>query len=69
MWIPWLTANITHDELVEHSSQSACDFVQGCNSWTSIPGNQQTKALSSFYGGMTPPDRAHIYELHVFASD
>ena len=25
--------------------------------------------LSSFYGGMTPPDKPHIYELHVYALD
>lgn len=69
VWIHWLAANITHDELEENASQSACDFVQGCNSWTSIQGKQQSKALSSFYGGMTPPNRPHTYELHVFALD
>ena len=45
------------------------DFIQGCNSWTSIQGNQQSKELSCFYGGMTPPDKEHIYELHIFALD
>ena len=43
--------------------------MQGCNSWTSIQGNQQSREQSSFYGGMMPPDRAHIYELHVYALD
>lgn len=68
-WIHWLAANITHHELKENESQTAKDFVQGCNSWTSIQGNNQSKELSSFYGGMTPPDQAHIYELHIFALD
>lgn len=50
-------------------SQTAHDFVQGCNSWTSIQGNHQSKELSSFYGGMMPPDKAHVYKIHVFALD
>lgn len=68
-WIHWLAANITRTELHENESQTADDFVQGCNSWTSIQGNQQSREQSSFYGGMMPPDRAHIYELHVYALD
>ena len=38
-------------------------------SWTSILGNQQTREQASCYAGMAPPDKAHIYELHVFALD
>ena len=69
VWIHWLAANITRCELKENESQTAHDFVQGCNSWTSIQGNRQSRELSCFYGGMTPPDQAHIYELHIFALD
>lgn len=69
VWVHWLAANITRCELEENASQTATDFVQGCNSWTSIQGNQQSKELSCFYGGMMPPDQAHTYELHVFALD
>lgn len=69
VWIHWLAANITRRELRENESRTARDFVQGCNSWTSIQGGRQSKELSSFYGGMTPPDRAHTYELQVFALD
>lgn len=68
-WIHWLAANITRNELKDNESQTAKDFIQGCNSWTSIQGNQQAKELSCFYGGMTPPDKEHIYELHIFALD
>ncbi|SHK07865.1 YbhB/YbcL family Raf kinase inhibitor-like protein [Hespellia stercorisuis] len=68
-WIHWLAANITRTELAENESQTAHDFIQGCNSWTSIQGNNQSKELSCFYGGMAPPDQAHIYELHVYALD
>lgn len=68
-WIHWTAANITRNELQENESQSAKDFVQGVNSWTSIQGGKQSAALSSFYGGMAPPDAPHVYEIHVFALD
>ncbi|MEG0071388.1 MAG: YbhB/YbcL family Raf kinase inhibitor-like protein [Raoultibacter sp.] len=69
VWIHWLAANITRPELLENESKKATDFVQGANSWTSIQGGQQSVELSSFYGGMCPPDAPHLYELHVFALD
>lgn len=68
-WIHWLAANITRTELLENESQTATDFVQGANSWTSAQGGNQSAALSSFYGGMCPPDAPHLYELHVYALD
>ena len=37
-WIHWLAANITRFEIKENESQTADDFVQGRNSWTSIQG-------------------------------
>lgn len=69
VWIHWLAANITRLEIHENESQTAKDFVQGRNSWTSIQGGEQSVELSSYYGGMTPPDRPHVYELHVYALD
>ena len=68
-WIHWLAANITRFEIKENESQTADDFVQGRNSWTSIQGGEQSAELSFYYGGMTPPDKPHIYELHVYALD
>lgn len=68
-WIHWMAANITRNELLENESRSARDFVQGVNSWTTVQGGEQSKELSSFYGGMTPPDAPHLYEVHVFALD
>ncbi|MEG2698467.1 MAG: YbhB/YbcL family Raf kinase inhibitor-like protein, partial [Ruthenibacterium sp.] len=50
-WIHWLAGNITRTELLENESQTATDFVQGANSWTSIQGGGQSMELSSFYGG------------------
>ena len=68
-WIHWLAANLTRHELKENESQNAKDFVQGANSWMSLQGGNQSRELSSFYGGMAPPDTPHTYELHVFALD
>lgn len=68
-WIHWTAANITRTELLENESVSATDFVQGFNSWASAQGGGQSRELSSFYGGMAPPNEPHLYELHVFALD
>ncbi len=68
-WIHWTAANITKTEITENESQTTTDFVQGVNSWTSMQGGSQSKELSSFYGGMAPPDAPHIYEMHVYALD
>ena len=68
-WVHWTAANITRTEIFENESQTAIDFVQGANSWMSMQGGNQSRELSSFYGGMAPPDAPHIYELHVYALD
>lgn len=68
-WIHWTAANITKTEIEENESQTTTDFVQGLNSWTSAQGGNQSKELSSFYGGMAPPDAPHLYEIHVYALD
>ena len=68
-WIHCLASNITRKELKDNESQSAKDFVQGLNSWTSIQGGEQEPQLSCYYGGMTPPDKPHMYELQVYALD
>lgn len=68
-WIHWLGANLKRNGLEENESQTATDFIQGANSWISIQGNQQKREQASYYGGMTPPDKAHTYELHIFALD
>lgn len=69
VWIHWLAANITRTEIMENESQTAKDFIQGANSWMSIQGDNQSREESSYYGGMNPPDRPHLYELKVFALD
>ena len=56
VWIHWLVANLTRNELKENESLTAYDFVQGKNSWN-----------ENCYGGPCPPDRPHNYRLRVFA--
>ena len=68
-WIHWTVANLARTELLENESQNAVDFLQGVNSWISIQGGKQSKELSSFYGGMAPPNEPHVYEIHVYALD
>ncbi len=69
VWIHWTAANITRTSIKENESQTATDFVQGVNSCMSMQGGSQSRELSSFYGGMAPPDAPHLYELHVYALD
>ena len=64
-WIHWIAANIRRDTLEEDDSAHATDYVQGINSWFGNYGREGSVG----YGGMTPPDRPHTYELHVFALD
>ena len=67
-WIHWCAANIKRTELLENESVSAKDYVQGATSYSSkLQGLDRYQ--NSCYGGMTPPDAPHIYELHVFALD
>lgn len=65
VWIHWLAANITRSELKDNESQTAEDFIQGTNSWTSVQGNQQSKELSCYYGGMTPQTK-HMFMSFMF---
>lgn len=67
-WIHWIAANILESELVENAGVTKKNFVQGVNSWYS-PLGEASKELSIGYGGMTPPDAPHVYELHVYALD
>ena len=64
-WIHWVVANIQKTSIEENDSINATDYQQGINSWFGTYG----KAGSLGYGGMTPPNAPHIYELHVYALD
>jgi len=64
-WIHWIAADITKTEIAEDDSVSAIDYVQGINSWFGTYGREGAIG----YGGMTPPNAPHEYELHIFALD
>lgn len=57
-WIHWMAANITQKDIPENFSQTGKGIIQGENSWG-----------VNAYGGMTPPDAPHRYDLHVYALD
>ena len=64
-WIHWIAADITKNVIKENDSVGATDYVQGINSWFGTYGREGAVG----YGGMTPPNAPHTYELHVFALD
>ncbi|MFP4977621.1 YbhB/YbcL family Raf kinase inhibitor-like protein [Paenibacillus sp. CN-4] len=66
-WVHWTAANLPRPELLENESMAATDWVQGANSWISPLGGSLDRMRCSQYGGMTPPDRPHEYELRVYA--
>ena len=68
-WIHWLGCNLTEQNVPENASTNNPNFTQGANSWISSLAGSRSVEDSSVYGGMAPPDRAHTYELHVFALD
>lgn len=68
-WIHWVAANITKSEIKENESRTNNNIIQGLNSWISIQGGNVPKEFCMYYGGMAPPDKPHIYEIHVYALD
>ncbi|MEI8233186.1 MAG: YbhB/YbcL family Raf kinase inhibitor-like protein [Verrucomicrobiota bacterium] len=71
-WIHWVAANLTEPRLEENASANPKGrFVQGVNSWASrlLGDAKLSDAEASRYGGMAPPDKAHVYEMHVYALD
>ncbi len=71
-WIHWVAANLTEPKLEENASANPGGrFVQGVNSWASrlLGANALTDGEAARYGGMAPPDKPHVYEMHVYALD
>ena len=68
-WIHWTGCNLTAARVEEDASIQQPTFTQGLNSWTSIQGGCLPPEACCCYGGMGPPDRPHVYELHVYALD
>ena len=68
-WIHWTGCNLTEPRVEADASRRSPAFVQGLNSWTSVQGGSLPPEACCCYGGMGPPDRPHVYELHVYALD
>ena len=70
-WIHWVAANIKKNELRENESITAEDYVQGTTSWFGVIGEISgiDRYEVSRYGGPTPPNAPHTYEIHVYALD
>lgn len=69
-WVHWMAANITTPYVEEGiSTAHPSKIVQGANSWMSAQGGSNPPEPCSCYGGMAPPDTAHVYEINVYALD
>ncbi|MGL4337725.1 MAG: YbhB/YbcL family Raf kinase inhibitor-like protein [Turicibacter sp.] len=69
-WIHWTLANLSTINLVENASVLGGDFIQGVNSWASpLLTPHLTREEASYYGGMAPPDKAHLYTIECYALD
>lgn len=71
-WIHWVVADLTEPALeADASANPRGRFVQGVNSCASplLGEGKMTDAEASRYAGMAPPDKAHTYQIHVYALD
>ncbi|MCQ8211043.1 YbhB/YbcL family Raf kinase inhibitor-like protein [Cetobacterium somerae] len=68
-WIHWIAVvPKNYKELKEGASRTDKNIIQGINSWASkLKGLPKEKA--TFYGGPTPPDKDHLYEVKIYAID
>ncbi len=66
-WVHWVCCNIKKD-IEEDIARYDPPFVQGCTTLMSKNGGL-TREESTVYGGMAPPDRDHLYEIHAYALD
>ena len=68
-WIHWVVVvPKSYKELEEGASRKDKNIIQGINSWASrLKGLPKEK--STFYGGPTPPDKNHVYEVKIYAVD
>ena len=68
-WIHWIAiVPKNYTELKENASREDKNIIQGINSWASkLVGLPKERA--TFYGGPTPPDKDHVYEVKIYALD
>ena len=66
-WIHWTACNLIRPELAENASREDNSIVQGLNSYTSMQGGFRPAEECIGYCGMSPPNEAHLYTIHVYA--
>lgn len=67
-WIHWSVANLKTTSIKEGESGNTKNFIEGTNSWSSgLLGSSLTIEEASRYGGMSPPDKMHTYNIAVYA--
>ncbi len=67
-WLHWTICNLRRTSVAEGESHSSPNFIEGCNSWHSVAGENSIEQAIG-YGGPAPPDKKHRYTLKVFALD
>lgn len=68
-WIHWVAiVPKEYTELVAGASRTDKNIIQGLNSWASAL-VKLPKEKATFYGGPTPPDKDHLYEVKIYAID
>lgn len=67
-WIHWTICDLRRTHVEEGESHNSPDFIEGCNSWHSVAGENSVEEATG-YGGPAPPDKEHRYTLKVFALD
>jgi Raf kinase inhibitor-like YbhB/YbcL family protein len=66
IWLHWLAANISADKTgIEEDASRHADFIQGKNTWAFQLGTENP--VCNRYGGPSPEDRPHEYNLEVYA--
>ena len=68
-WIHWTLCDFTQQELPENASSEDPELIQGINSYTSMQGGSRPAGECVGYCGMSPPNEAHLYTIHVYALD
>ncbi|WP_297596078.1 YbhB/YbcL family Raf kinase inhibitor-like protein [uncultured Cetobacterium sp.] len=68
-WIHWVAIiPKEYRELLENASREDKKLIQGVNSWVSRLKGLNIKDVC-YFGGPTPPDKDHTYEIKIYALD
>lgn len=68
-WVHWTITGLKQTCLEEGASAKPHDFIEGLHSHFGGYPTEAVKHQSIGYGSMSPPDRPHRYDIHVYALD